>query len=69
MVRHRYGGFGRFNYRCNYMQVFFKYKYNVKTCMCTISAFYHIKNIFTVTLDEFNAFLWNKTINFFPKNS
>ncbi len=28
------------NYRCNYMQVFYKYKYNVKTCMYTISALY-----------------------------
>jgi len=25
------------NYRCNYMLVFLKYKYNVKTCMYTIS--------------------------------
>ncbi len=30
------------NYRCNYMQVFFKYKYNVKTCMYTISALHQI---------------------------
>ncbi len=28
------------NYRCNYMQVFFfKYKYNVKTCMYTNYSF------------------------------
>ncbi len=27
------------NYRCNYMQVFFKYKYNLKTCLYT-SALY-----------------------------
>ncbi len=27
-------------YRCNYMLVFFLYKYNVKTCMYTIRAFY-----------------------------
>ena len=33
------------NYSCNYMQVFFKYKYNVKTCMHTISAFNQINNI------------------------
>ncbi len=34
------------NYRCNYMQVFFfKYKYNVKTCMYTISALYQIINL------------------------
>jgi len=26
------------NYRCNYMQEFLKYKYNVKTCMYTISV-------------------------------
>jgi len=26
------------NYRFNYMQVFFKYKYNVTTCLYTISA-------------------------------
>ncbi len=28
------------NYRCNYMQVFLKYKYNVKTC--TLSALYQM---------------------------
>jgi len=28
------------NYTCNYMQVFSKYKYNVKTCMYTISPIY-----------------------------
>jgi len=57
-VRDRCGGMGRFkggfkckgwvssviNYRCNYMRVFFKYKYNVKTCMYTISPLYQIIN-------------------------
>jgi len=33
------------NYRCNYMQVFLKYKYNVKTCMYTISALYQMINL------------------------
>jgi len=33
----------RDNYKCNYMQVyFFKYKYNVKTCIYTISPLYQI---------------------------
>ncbi len=30
------------HYRCNYMQVFLKYKYNVKTCMYTINALYQM---------------------------
>jgi len=32
------------NYDCNFMQVFFKYKYNIKTCMYTISPLYQIIN-------------------------
>ncbi len=32
------------NYKCNYMQVFFKYKYNVKTCIHTISAWSQLIN-------------------------
>ncbi len=28
------------NYRCNYIWYFYKYKYNTKTCMYTISALY-----------------------------
>jgi len=32
------------NYSCNYMLVFVKYKYNVKTCMYTISPLYQIIN-------------------------
>jgi len=32
------------NYSCIYMQVFSKYKYNVKTCMYTISPLYQIIN-------------------------
>jgi len=32
------------NYGCNYMLVFFKYKYNVKTCMYTISPLNQIIN-------------------------
>jgi len=32
------------NYSCNYMQVFSKYKYNVKTCMYTISPMYQSSN-------------------------
>jgi len=30
------------HYRYNYMKAFFKYKYNVKTCMYTLSAMYQI---------------------------
>lgn len=33
------------NYRCNYMQVFFLCKYNVTTCMYTISAVYQLINL------------------------
>ncbi len=33
------------NYRCNYIQVFLIYKYNVKTCMYTISALYQMINL------------------------
>ncbi len=33
------------NYRCNNMQVFKKYKYNVKACMYTISALYQMINL------------------------
>jgi len=29
----------------NYMQVFLKHKYNVKTCMYTISALYQMINL------------------------
>jgi len=32
------------NYSCNYMHVFSKYKYNVKTCMYTISPMYQSSN-------------------------
>ncbi len=32
------------NYRCNSI-FFFKYKYNVKTCMYTISALYQMINL------------------------
>jgi len=31
-------------YSCNYMLVFLKYKYNVKTCMYTISPLYQLIN-------------------------
>ncbi len=58
-VRDWFGGMGRFsckgsvnsviinviteiNHRCKYMQVFLKY--NVKTCMHTISALYQMNN-------------------------
>jgi len=47
-VRVRCGDTGRFkykgwvSYRCNYMLVFLKYKYNVKKCMYTVSPFYQI---------------------------
>ncbi len=33
------------NYRCNNMQIFLKYKNNVKACMYTISALYHMINL------------------------
>ncbi len=32
-------------YRFNYMQVFVLYKYNIETCMYTISALYQIINL------------------------
>jgi len=37
------------NYSCNYMLVFLKYKYNVKTCMHTISTLYQIINFTVIT--------------------
>ncbi len=37
------------NYRCNYMQVFFLNKHNVKTWMYTISALYQIINLNVIT--------------------
>ncbi len=45
---------GQCNYKCNYIKLitdvttysyFLKYKYNVKTCMYTISALYQIINL------------------------
>jgi len=33
------------NHRCNYMKVFVECKYNVKTCMYTMTVFYEILNI------------------------
>ncbi len=36
------GGLSAINYRCNYMQVFFKNISNVKTCMYTINELLQI---------------------------
>ncbi len=42
------------HYRCNYMQIFFSYKY-VKTCMYTISALYQMINLNSI---QFNSSLF-----------
>ncbi len=34
-----------------------------------IEIFWNIVNVFTVTFDQFNASLMNKSINFFEKKS
>ncbi len=34
-----------------------------------LKYFCNIKNVFTVTFDQINAFLLNKSINFFPKTN